>query len=199
MRAARRSGRRRAPALALLALAAAGVGCMDGYPTEDVPRRAAAQMSQQERLDGLNALGRAPHLAQRWRYALGAGCALQLELGDGGRRERRALALQGAEIRTRVDGASGWHEVTLRPAQPLRPSTAGAAGAMAEAEAEADADARHTVLATPKWTDAVQAHGLLTHLEHGCGAAGAPRPPAGAPGDTSAPQGGADAGAGRSG
>ena len=139
----RRAQRATVTTLCALALAA----CSDGYPTEDVPQVDPARMSQTQLLAALNAMGKEPHLGRRWRYAMHAGCELEISV-RGGDDSRRRVVLEGAAITTRsVEGTS---EIRLVPK----------AGGETQAV---------TALETRRWSDTVRARALLTHLEVRCG------------------------------
>lgn len=121
--------------------------CSDGYPTEDVRQIDPARMSQAQLLAELNALGKEPHLANRWRYALHPDCELEVSVRDLDT-DRRRVMLEGAAISTRsVDGVSEIRVV---------PKTGGETRGV-------------TVLETRRWSDTVRARSLLRHLEVRCG------------------------------
>jgi hypothetical protein len=128
--------------MCVLSLAA----CTDGYPTKDVPQIDPARMTQAQLLAALNALGKEPHLGQRWRYALHASCELEVSVRNGDTNRRRVV-LEGAVVSARsLDGVT---EIVLVP------KTGGEARAV-------------TVLATRRWSDTVRARSLLAHLEVRC-------------------------------
>lgn len=123
------------------------VACTDGYPTEDVPQIDPARMTQVQLLAALNALGKEPQLAKRWRYVLHAHCELEVSVRNGDT-DRRRIVLEGAQVTTRaVDGVS---EIRLVPKAGGEPQAL-------------------TVLETRRWSDTVRARSLLTHLEVRCG------------------------------
>lgn len=140
-----RSQASRTPSAVLCALVLAA--CSDGYPTDDVPQVDPVRMTQAQLLAALNAMGKEPHLGKRWRYAMHAGCELEVSV-RGGDANRRRVVLEGAAITTRsVEGTS---EIQLVPK----------AGGEAQAV---------TALETRRWSDTVRARALLTHLEVRCG------------------------------
>ena len=136
----------------LLASAAALAACADGYPVEDAQSLDETTMSTAQLLTTLNTVGNRPHLDASHRYALAAGCVLQVDRGTRRAPARAQLPLAGADIEIRtVDGPDAW-QVLVRPA----PATGGAPALL---------------LQGGKWVDAVQARSLVVQLQRRCAAA----------------------------
>lgn len=120
--------------------------CTDGYPSEDAPPFDPSRLSQAELLEELNDLGADPLLDTRWRYTLGPGCELRINVRKGQPPERR-VALEGSTVDVRAK--DGRTEVLLVP--PSR-----------------DESAAVVALQTRRWTDTVSARLILSHLEMSC-------------------------------
>ncbi|WP_377160647.1 hypothetical protein ACFJIX_13125 [Roseateles sp. UC29_93] len=79
--------------VSVLAFAALLGSCSEGYPGEDRPLVSPFDMSNAERVAELNVVGRdAP--GPRWRYALGDGCALEVEQGSEKDKRRVVVTLK---------------------------------------------------------------------------------------------------------
>jgi hypothetical protein len=100
---------------ALVVVAAFGVACSDGYPTQDAPQVNPVDMTLQELLQQLNQIGDQAHLDRRWQYALASGCELTVLTSKRFRGERKAvMPLTGAEISMRAEGPDSY-EVLIQP------------------------------------------------------------------------------------
>jgi hypothetical protein len=54
-------------------------GCVDGYPTHDLPGFDPRQMSQSERVSGMNSIGQGQRGSTRFLYAFDTACGLSIE------------------------------------------------------------------------------------------------------------------------
>jgi hypothetical protein len=126
--------------------------CADGYPGEDVPLISPFDMHKEQRLAALNEIGRGAQRDQRWSFALGASCELQVRhQRKGSPALSEVFALQRSmDARVAFDKAQRTFGVHL------------------VSSADQDAPRVGTLLASPAWTDAVQAELLLRLLIRDC-------------------------------
>lgn len=144
----------------LLASALALAACAEGYPVEDAQLLDETAMTTAQLLTTLNTVGSRPHLEASYRYALAAGCVLEVDSGTRRAPAHAQLPLAGADLEIRtVDGPDAW-QVLVRPASE-------------------NAAAPALLLEGGKWVDAVQARSLLVQLQRRCGAAAPLKSPSG--------------------
>lgn len=130
----------------------------DGYPTKDVQVVNPLEMSQAERIEAMNQLGREAQQRGSWRFRLEPGCVLKASVRRRGEGEQSySIPLQASAVETRFDKDSGMYEVRVQH------------------EAASDA-APLPVLETPRWTDSVEMTSLVRALQRGCRHAEAARP-----------------------
>ncbi len=145
-------GRSRPSLLLTLSLCLWLGGCADGYPGEDAPLISPFDMRNEQRLAALNEIGRGAQRDRRWIFALGAGCELQ--------------------VRHKPKGSPALSEVfALQRSMDARVAfdkTERTFGVHLVASADQDAPRVGTLLASPAWTDAVQAELLLRLLIRDC-------------------------------
>lgn len=93
-----------------------GLGaCTDGYPIHDDPLSNPMALSQTERIQAMNDLGRRAHPDQRWRYDLAPPCTLEVDARPrGGERRLSAARLAIKDVRVRHDAAGSSYQVELR-------------------------------------------------------------------------------------
>ena len=163
---------RRAPRCAwkLLACAAAVVfmaACLDGvqgYPQQQAPIISPYDMTQEQRLAEMNAMGAAGHADHRWTYELRPGCVLRVDLdGPQGPRPSLDIALLGSVVAVTSQRERGSFRVELQPGDGLQ-------------------SARSLVLESTKWADASWTQLLLRLMQRvawKCRAARTAGPPAG--------------------
>ncbi len=149
---------RRAPRCAwkLLACAAAVVfmaACLDGvqgYPQQQAPIISPYDMTQEQRLAEMNAMGAAGHADHRWTYELRPGCVLRVDLdGPQGPRPSLDIALLGSVVAVTSQRERGSFRVELQPGDGLQ-------------------SARSLVLESTKWADASWTQLLLRLMQKGC-------------------------------
>lgn len=137
--------------IAVLCIAIAS-GCSDGYPGESAELVSPFDMSNEERLVALNALGKESHPERRWRFELSDDCHLRIaHKRSGARKTAQSIALQPAmSVRVVHDEADASFDVRLYDS------------------AIKDAALHATLLEAPRWTDATQAQLLATLLVRDC-------------------------------
>lgn len=130
--------------VALLAMAA----CLDGYPQRQEPILSPYDMSQDQRLAQMNALG--AQMPQRWAYALMPGCVLRVDIdGPQGASPSRDIPLLGQVVAVSGNRDQSGFQVALQRSD------------------RRDAQAA-LVLESEKWTDASWTQLLLRLLQKGC-------------------------------
>lgn len=98
---------------------AVGAACMDGYPTHDVPTSDPFDMTQDQRLAHMNALGGQAHPEKRWSYDLLPGCVLRIDFdGAAGPRPSYDIPLLGAAVKVASDKADKTFAVEVKPPSP---------------------------------------------------------------------------------
>ncbi len=136
---------------ASLALAA----CSEGYPTADEPRDNPFDMTQPERLQAMNRLGREVAVDQRWEYRLAADCTLDVVVWPSDpKRQSLRVPLADTEVSVRFDADAEMYVI----------SVIGVADTATSAEPIA-------VLEAAKWTDAIRMRSLLRSMRSDCNAA----------------------------
>lgn len=136
-------------AFAVLAVTV-GAACMEGYPTQDVPAVDPLDMTQDQRLAQMNALGGEAHPDRRWSYDLLPGCILRIDFdGKAGPRPVIDIPLLGAAVRVATDKADNTFDVEVSPTTTASP-------------------AEVTVFEAQKWAHAMGMSRLLRVVEKGC-------------------------------
>ena len=134
---------------AVLALTV-GAACMEGYPTQDIPAADPLDMTQDQRLAQMNALGGEAHPDRRWSYDLLPGCILRIDFdGKAGPRPVIDIPLLGAAVRVATDKADNTFDVEVSPTTTASP-------------------AEVTVFEAQKWAHAMGMSRLLRVVEKGC-------------------------------
>lgn len=147
---------------ALSALLLVGMGCRDGYSTDDQPARSPSDMTGDELLAEMNKLGAQPHLGRAWRYRLQPGCVLEVTAGSViGAGDQRIVPLARASIETRVDATDKTYDVHVRQVGLTDTTTDGSPV---------------RVLEGGKWTDSVAMRSLVQYLQRRCLEVEAPKP-----------------------
>ena len=136
-------------AFAVLAVTV-GAACMDGYPKQDVKVADPLDMTQDQRIAQMNALGVDAHPDRRWSYDLLPGCILRIDFdGKAGPRPSIDSPLLGAAVRVATDKEDDTFDVEVRPTSPA--SRNGVA-----------------VLEAQEWAHAIGMSRLLRVVEKGC-------------------------------
>lgn len=137
------------PVVAALAVAF-GAACGDGYPTQDVPAGNLLEVTQQQRLAEMNALGSEAHRDRSWSYALLPGCVLRIDFdGPAGPRDAMDIPLLGATVKVATDKADDTFDVEVKPISATTPGEI-------------------TVLEAQKWSQAIGMSRILRTVEKGC-------------------------------
>jgi hypothetical protein len=140
----------------LLACAGAVVfmaACLDGvqgYPQQQAPIISPYDMTQEQRLAEMNAMGATGHADHRWTYELRPGCVLRVDLdGPRGPRPSHDIALLGSVVAVTAQRERGSFRVELHPGDSLHA-------------------ARSLVLESARWADASWTQLLLRLMQKGC-------------------------------
>lgn len=124
--------------------------CMDGYPQHDIPAMDPLDMTQDQRLASMNAIGEEAHPERQWSYDLLPGCVLRIDVdGAAGPHPAIDIPLLGASVKVATNKTDGTFDVEVKPA---RPATQG----------------ETTVLAAQQWAQAIGMAGILRMVEKGC-------------------------------
>lgn len=127
-----------------------GTACMEGYPKEDALILNPFNMTQNQRLAAMNAIGDDAHSQRRWNYALLPGCVLRVDIdGELGPRPEFEISLLGSAIKIGRDRTDNTFNVAV--AEPGTTSLGASA-----------------VLESEDWTLASRTQLLLRVLQRGC-------------------------------
>ncbi len=124
--------------------------CMDGYPQHDMPAMDPLDMTQDQRLASMNAIGEEAHPERQWSYDLLPGWVLRIDVdGAAGPHPAIDIPLLGASVKGAPNQPDETFDVEVKPA---RPATQG----------------ETTVLAAQQWAQAIGMAGILRMVEKGC-------------------------------
>jgi hypothetical protein len=121
------------------------VACGDGYPGDTDVVLTPAEMSQLQRLDRLNAIGRQPYLDARWRYKLTEACDLKVSKGRLFAKQSVLIPLKNGRIVKSTDRVDKSHDVHLQQSEQNIP-----------------------LLESATWVDSVSFFSLVSHLQRDC-------------------------------
>jgi hypothetical protein len=124
--------------------------CSDGYPTKSNGLNLHFQMTQQEAIDALNAIGSRDHLKHEWRYNVTQACVL--EVSTHGRvleKKRQVVSLLDTESSLVKSATSKNYSVSLSQTNTAMPTPT-------------------IVLSDGTWGDASQIRWLLDYLPKFC-------------------------------
>lgn len=127
-----------------------GAACMDGYPQHDIPAMDPLDMTQDQRLASMNAIGEEAHPERQWSYDLLPGCVLRIDVdGAAGPHPAIDIPLLGASVKVATNKTDETFDVEVKPARPA-------------------AQGETTVLAAQEWAQAIGMAGILRMVEKGC-------------------------------
>jgi len=112
------------PAYRLFVLACALVlasACSDGYSSKNAVALAPADMTQHQRLEQINAIGRSAYLETRWHYKLVDACELKLTKGRLLSKETQVIQLTQTQLVRRFDRSDKTHDVHLKQTDSVVP------------------------------------------------------------------------------
>ena len=140
---------RRIPA-ALVLCAGLLAACLDGYPPkQDMPAEA-AEMSEAQRLQAMNIIGRRAAGGQTWVYHLADPCSLQVEM------------------RGRAGAGITQHVISLADMKPMIDFDDELRVFEVRMGAGTLEDETTSILKAASWTDASFLHSVLLHLQQDC-------------------------------
>lgn len=135
--------------VALLGCISLVAACSDGYPVEDAPLLSSSEMSTDQLLITMNAVGKKTHHPYRRRYALEPGCVLEVKVRRPGLSPQTMLVpLDGADIEMAPGSTDETFNIQLKPS--------------------GNTPTKVPVLEGGKWADAIQMRSLLMHLQRNC-------------------------------
>ena len=130
-----------APGLLAAGLLVVGTACSDGYPKQDQVTISPHSMTQAQRLEAMNRLGKEVHPDRRWRYGLASSCVLEVRV-TGDKRASSSVALRGAAVARTFDREAATYSIAVTLADPAVPAV--------------------PVLEGASWTASVE---MLSHLQ----------------------------------
>ena len=124
--------------------------CMDGYPQHEIPAIDPLDMTQDQRLASMNAIGEEVHPERQWSYDLLPGCVLRIDVdGAAGPRPAIDIPLLGASVKVATNKTDETFDVEVKPARPA-------------------SEGETTVLAAQEWAQAIGMARILRMVEKGC-------------------------------
>jgi hypothetical protein len=126
--------------------------CTDGYPQRDVQVLSPVTMSQKQRVEAMNAVGKQHYLGERWRYKFNEACELKVTTGRWfSVKHSDWVPLASVQVVRSFDRSDKTHDLFLQPKDP--PS----------------ANATSVPLLTgAQWEDAIQQMNLAQFMQRNC-------------------------------
>jgi hypothetical protein len=136
--------------LLLAAVVPLGMACTEGYPKRDVETLHPLDMSNTQRVEAMNRLGKEAVPDRTWAYALQSNCVLRVTTGKPGQdRVSVTVPLKGATGQTSFDRERKLYGFSLKVSDTQAPE-----GVL--------------LLESRSWSDTVEMNSLLKALQLGC-------------------------------